>query len=50
METLVMTAKDDRFTTGKIGLGSFDDTGSFDNLRVWLPLPPSPEPKSRSRR
>ncbi|MCA9075192.1 MAG: hypothetical protein KDA93_09170 [Planctomycetaceae bacterium] len=32
METPVMTATDKKFQWGEIGLGSFDDTGRFDNL------------------
>ena len=35
METPVMTATDQTFTFGLIGIGSFDDTGNFDNLRVY---------------
>jgi hypothetical protein len=31
----VMTARDTTFAHGRIGLGSFDDTGQFDNLQVW---------------
>ncbi|QDT55559.1 hypothetical protein Pan44_36030 [Caulifigura coniformis] len=32
MKTPVMTAVDKSFTWGQIGIGSFDDTGRFDNL------------------
>ncbi|TVZ55991.1 hypothetical protein OD91_1268 [Lutibacter sp. Hel_I_33_5] len=32
-----MEAKDTTLTYGKIGLGSFDDTGKFDNLKIWVP-------------
>jgi len=32
MTTPVMTAVDKTFTWGQIGIGSFDDTGRFDNL------------------
>ncbi len=32
MTTPVMTAVDKNFTWGQIGIGSFDDTGRFDNL------------------
>jgi hypothetical protein len=32
MKTPVMTAVDKTFTWGQIGIGSFDDTGRFDNL------------------
>jgi hypothetical protein len=35
MTAPVMTAHDTTFTHGRIGLGSFDDTGAFDNLQVW---------------
>ena len=35
METPVMTAVDKTFTTGRIGIGSFDDTGRFDNIRLY---------------
>jgi hypothetical protein len=30
-----MTATDTTFTTGAIGLGSFDDTGCMDDVRIW---------------
>ena len=30
-----MTAHDATFAHGRIGLGSFDDTGEFDDLQVW---------------
>ena len=33
--TPVMWTEDKHFTSGAIGLGSFDDTGWFDNVRVW---------------
>jgi hypothetical protein len=35
MKNPVMTTSDTHFTTGTIGLGSFDDTGWFDNVRVY---------------
>jgi hypothetical protein len=35
MKTAAMTARDKTLGAGKIGLGSFDDTGMFDALRVW---------------
>jgi hypothetical protein len=35
MDRPVMTAHDKTFTHGRFGLGSFDDTGQFDNLQVW---------------
>ena len=34
METPAMTAKDATFKTGRIGLGSFDDTADFDDLKI----------------
>jgi hypothetical protein len=30
----IMTAVDKSFTSGRIGVGSFDDTGRFDNIRL----------------
>jgi len=30
-----LTAHDRTFTHGRIGLGSFDDTGQFDDLQAW---------------
>ena len=35
MKTPVMTAVDKTFTWGKVGLGSFDDTGNWDNFRLY---------------
>lgn len=35
MTTPVMTAVDKTFTWGQIGIGSFDDTGDFDDLKLW---------------
>ncbi|MFO0819785.1 MAG: hypothetical protein U1A77_17685 [Pirellulales bacterium] len=34
METPVMTAKDSTFTWGRIGLGSFDDTTDWDDIKL----------------
>jgi len=31
----VMTAANKTFTWGRFGVGSFDDTGNFDNVRIW---------------
>lgn len=54
MNKPVMTAKDRTFTHGRIGVGSFDDTANFDNLKLsglayttpTEPLPNSePKPK-----
>jgi len=30
-----MTARDSTFGVGRVGLGSFDDTGQWDNFRLW---------------
>jgi len=30
----IMTAVDTHFKTGRIGIGSFDDTGRYDNIRI----------------
>ncbi len=35
MEEPIMEATDLHFDFGRIGFGSFDDTGRFDNIRVW---------------
>jgi hypothetical protein len=35
METPVMTAVDKTFTWGQVGIGSFDDTGRFDDVLVY---------------
>lgn len=32
MQKPAMTAKDDTFKSGQVGVGSFDDTGRFDNV------------------
>jgi len=34
LKTPVMTAHDRSFTHGRLGVGSFDDTGMFDELRI----------------
>jgi len=31
----IMTAVNDRFDWGGIGVGSFDDTGQFDDVKLW---------------
>jgi uncharacterized lipoprotein YddW (UPF0748 family) len=31
----IMTAVDKRFAWGRVGVGSFDDTGCYDNIRLW---------------
>lgn len=33
----VMTASDRQFQKGRVGVGSFDDIGNFDNIRVYVP-------------
>lgn len=35
MKTPVMEAVDKTFTWGKIGLGSFDDVGNYDDVKLW---------------
>jgi hypothetical protein len=35
MEKPAMTAVDKHFIWGRVGIGSFDNTGHFDNVRVW---------------
>jgi hypothetical protein len=35
MDKPVMTTEDKKFTWGRIGIGSFDDTGNFDDIRLW---------------
>ncbi len=37
METPVMTATDKTFGSGRFGVGSFDDTGNFDEIAVFGP-------------
>jgi hypothetical protein len=34
MKRPIMTAQDKTFTWGRVGLGSFDDTGNWDNVRL----------------
>lgn len=33
----VMTAKDTTFHSGRVGFGSFDDIGNFDDVRIYAP-------------
>jgi len=33
----IMEASDIHFTDGAIRFGSFDDTGRFDNIKMWAP-------------
>lgn len=35
METPILTASDSTLPNGLVGIGSFDDTGSFDDLMLW---------------
>ncbi len=35
MTAPLMTAVDKTFTHGLVGMGSFDDTGCFDNIKLW---------------
>jgi len=42
--SLAFTAKDSTYGTGKIGLGSLNDTGRFDDLRLWRILENEPLP------
>ena len=35
METPAMTAVDKTFTHGQVGIGSFDDSGAFDNFAIY---------------
>lgn len=41
MKSPVMTATDTTFTTGQVGIGSFDDAGNFDDVRVYAKSPPT---------
>jgi len=34
MDKPVMTAQDDTFTWGRVGIGSFDDTGNWDEIQL----------------
>jgi hypothetical protein len=31
----IMSAEDKTFVSGGVGVGSFDDTGHFDDIRIW---------------
>ncbi|HPA04218.1 MAG TPA: hypothetical protein PLB67_07260 [Candidatus Hydrogenedentes bacterium] len=35
LDTPIMTAQDKTFLHGKVGFGSFDDTGNVDNIVLW---------------
>ncbi len=41
-----MTAVDKTFTWGRVGIGSFDDTGNFDNILVYGNVVKPPAKKS----
>ncbi len=43
MQKPVMTATDKTFTWGRLGVGSFDDTGDFDEVRAWGTLAKPPQ-------
>ncbi len=35
MTSPILTAVDKTLGHGQVGLGSFDDTGSFDDIKLW---------------
>jgi hypothetical protein len=35
LKTPIMTAEDKTFTWGRVGIGSFDDSGNWDDVKVW---------------
>jgi hypothetical protein len=35
MKSPAMSAHDQTFGHGRLGVGSFDDTGMFDEIRIW---------------
>jgi hypothetical protein len=37
LNTPAMTATDKSFGEGRVGFGSFDDTGNFDDVRIYVP-------------
>lgn len=37
MQTPAMTATDKTFGEGRVGFGSFDDIGNFDDVRIYVP-------------
>lgn len=39
MTTPIMETEDKHFDFGYIGFGSFDDSGKFDNIKIWGPNP-----------
>lgn len=38
MDKPAMTAEDRTFTGGTVGVGSFDDTGNADDVKIWAPV------------
>ena len=42
MKTPVMVAEDNTFTWGQVGIGSFDDTGNWDDIKLWGKQIPRP--------
>lgn len=40
LSTPIMEATDTSFASGRVGFGSFDDTGKVDSIRVWAPQSP----------
>ena len=42
MDKPVMRAQDDTFKTGRLGFGSFDDTGNIDDVLIWGVTPRTP--------
>lgn len=43
-EQPIMEANDLHFPSGRVGLGSFDDTGQFDEIKIWAPAILSEKP------
>jgi len=39
----IMMAESHAFETGRIGFGSFDDTGKVDNIKIWGPSASEPK-------
>lgn len=37
MSQPIMKSKDTHFNSGYLGFGSFDDTGKFDDIKIWAP-------------
>lgn len=37
MSSPIMKATDNHFKSGYLGFGSFDDTGKFDDIKIWAP-------------